>query len=277
LLSFAAYQSSSVTVSPTATWTPTSLSVREGEFYRLTATGSCTDEAGQAYGPAGTDSGEQGGLVGPPTDMTDSTSEKTVSSGHSRLMLLARIRDSRILIPVGLGITFVAPWTGELSFRANIDPESPESFVGDFRVTLERTLRPPLVDGEGKTTISTPVCKTKYLVFEPEGIRWRYLNFMSATEEPMYPTLINGIAWWPLPDKPNVEGLRELTQTSRSPLLKTRAFSWAAGPGLAKVKPVVVAGTVTAEGPTPDVPALKFSSSGGTSEVRCTFTKPTSK
>jgi hypothetical protein len=290
LLSFAAYQSSSVTVLPTATWTPTSLTVREGEFYRLTATGSCTDESGQACGPAGLPSAlvDQQDILGgrlstTPTASTDVT-KAVFDEAYPRRMLVGRVKDSRFTIPVGASLTFVAPWTGELSFRVNEEPDSQEKLAGSFRVALTRVTHPSLVDKDGKTTISAPVCSPKYLLFEPAGVRWRYLNHMSATEEPVYPTLINGIAWWPLPDKPNVEGWRELTQTSRSLILQTSAFSWAAGSGPTKVQPFVVTSptnpagdSVTIEGPAPDVPALKFRNpEGGTGVIRCTVSIPSS-
>jgi hypothetical protein len=104
-------------------------------------------------------------------------------------------------------------------------------------VTLERVSRPALVDEDGKTTIATRVSKTKYLLFESEGIRWKFSGVQSALDEPDYPTLLNGIAWWPLPDKPNTEGWRELMEKTRTPLLKTREFAWAADPN--GPKPVV--------------------------------------
>jgi hypothetical protein len=175
--------------------------------------------------------------------------------------LIAQIRDSRILLPVGDDLTFVAPWTGPLSFRVNDETEAPEAVSGDLRVTLARVSRPALVDKDGKTTISTRVSKTKYLLFEPEGIRWQFANAQSAVEEPDYPTLINGIVWWPLPDRPDAEGWMSVTQTNRTPLLKTRAFAWAANPNGPKPHVAVLSansGAVTAGGPSPGQPGLVF-------------------
>ena len=178
-----------------------------------------------------------------------------------RRMLLAKVRDSRIILPVGDGLTFVAPSSGDLSFRVNNETEATGAFNGDLRVTLEHIHRPRFVDSSGKTTISTRVCKTKYLLFEPEGIRWQFSSTQSALEEPEYPTLLNGIAWWPLPDKTNTEGWREFTVTSRTPLLRTRAFAWAAEPN--GTTPTITSKTsaetsVIAEGPAPNHPGLTF-------------------
>jgi hypothetical protein len=178
-------------------------------------------------------------------------------------MLIARIRDSRILIPVGRELTFVAPWSGPVSFRVNDETESPQAVTGDLHVTLERITQPALVDKEGKTTISTRVAKTKYLLFEPEGIRWQFTSYRSALEEPEQPTLLNGIAWWPLPDKPNTEGWREMTLKSHTPLLKTRAFAWAANPNGPKPHVLVLSvnsSAVTAGGRSPEQPGLTFTS-----------------
>jgi len=249
-----------VSLEPSSSWTPTTLTVREGACYRITVTGSCADNSGETFGPDGAthEQAQDRNLLGP----------------LPKRMLVGRIRNSRYTIPVGAGLTFVAPWTGELSFRVNEEPSSGENFTGGLRVTLTEVRTPVLVDAAGRTTIATAVNATKYLLFEPGGIRWRHSNFMSATDEASSPTLINGIAWWPLPDKPNAKGWEEVTKTSCSPLLKTSAFKWAAGTGPDALRPVVINGAVTVEGPKPEVPALKFSHSGGLSEIRCTFAKP---
>jgi hypothetical protein len=195
--------------------------------------------------------------------------------------LIAQIQDSRILLPVGADLTFVAPWTGPLSFRVNDETESPQAITGDLRLTLERVSRPALVDKDGKTTISTRVGKTKYLLFEPEGIRWQFSGVQSALDEPDYPVLLNGIAWWPLPDKPNTEGWREMTLKSHTPLLKTRAFAWAADPKGPKPEIKQVTGdskvnfSVEVEAPSPEQSGLRFSGpTGNPVLVECVITQP---
>lgn len=227
---FEGYWPETAQIKASAAWTPTSLKVREGEFYRLTVTGSCRDNDGVTFGPEGTAPEDLRSLLGPPEKIPETTAREVFVQNIPRRMLLARVQDSRILIPVGRELTFVAPWTGTMSFRVNHATESPQAVTGDFRAKLERVSKPVLVDNAGKTTISTRVSKTKYLLFEPEGIRWQYSDFQSALEEPDYPVLLNGIAWWPIPDKPNTEGWRELTEKTRTPLLKTREFAWAADP-----------------------------------------------
>ena len=132
-------------------------------------------------------------------------------------------------------------------------------------MTLKKSSRPALVDREGKTTITSRVRETKYLLFEPEGIRWQSSSFSSALDEPDYPVLLNGIAWWPLPDKSNMEGWRELTTTSRAPLLKTRAFAWAADPNGSQPEIKQVTGdkkyniVVEVKAPSPEQSGIRFS------------------
>ena len=164
-----------------------------------------------------------------------------------------------------------------MSFRVNHETESPQAVAGDLHVTLEKVSRPALVDKDGKTTISTRVAKTKYLLFEPEGIRWQYSSQQGAMEEADSPTLINGIAWWPRPDQRDTEGWNEFALTSRAPLLKTHAFAWAADPK--KPKPRIAMPdsrgfTVTPQGPTPEDPGLMFTGRADAPRfVTCTFSQ----
>ena len=279
-LDFERYWPQSTQLKASAAWTPTNLSVREGNFYRLRVTGACKDRSGVAFGPEGTAPEELRSLLGPPQDLAKDAAREAFVENLPRRMLIGRIRDSRILIPVGRELTFVAPWSGPMSFRVNDETESPQTVTGDLRLTLERITHPALVDSDGKTTITTHVGKTKYLLFEPEGIRWQFTSYQSALEEPESPTLLNGIAWWPLPDKPNTEGWREMTLKSHTPLLKTGAFAWAADPkGPQPV--VVIAGKngsgrlVTVKSTMPTEHGLAFSAAdqaGGV--VSCTLSRP---
>lgn len=261
-----------------AVWTPTSLAVREGLFYRLTVTGSCKDASGGAFGPDGTAPRDLRSLLSAPVDSAKDALRKGFVECFPRWMLIAQVQDSRILLPVGSDLTFVAPWTGALSFRVNHQTESPQAITGDFRVKLERVTRPNIVDNSGKTTINTFVTRTKYLLFEPDGIRWQFSNFQSAVEEPDNPVLLNDVAWWPLPDKPNTEGWRELTLKNKTPILKTSAFAWAADPHGPKPNVTVISApgdAVHPTGPSPEQPGLMFSGmTSGPNAVECVITTP---
>lgn len=263
VLDFERYWPQSTQLKASAAWTPTNLSVREGNFYRLRVNGACKDSSGATFGPEGTAPQELRSLLGPAPDLAKDAAREAFVGNLPRRMLIARIRDSRIVIPVGRELTFVAPWSGPISFRINDETESPKAVTGDLRVTLERIMHPALLDSDGKTTIATHVGKTKYLLFKPKGIHWQFTSYQSALEEPEYPTLLNGIAWWPLPDKPNTEGWREMTLKSHTPLLKTEAFAWAANPNGPKPHVAVLSANssaVTAGGPSPEQPGLTFTS-----------------
>ena len=280
VLDFERYWPQSTQLKASAAWTPTNLSVREGNFYRLRVTGACKDSSGVAFGPEGTAPEELRSLLGPAPDLAKDAARDAFVENLPRRILLGRIRDSRIVIPVGRELTFVAPWSGPVGFRINDETESPQAVTGDLRVTLERIMHPALVDSDGETTISTHVGKTKYLLFEPEGIRWQFTSYQSALEEPEYPTLLNDIAWWPIPDKPNTEGWREMTLKSNTPLLRTRAFLWAADPH--GPKPIVDStskrtsgGLVRVESTNPREHRLVFTAAdqaGGV--VSCTVSRP---
>jgi serine/threonine protein kinase len=234
LFDFEHYWPQSTQIRASNSWAPTGLTVREGHVYRIVATGSCRDSSGHAFGPEGTAPEELRSPLGPPGDVPQQVVKEAFIEGLPRCILLASIRDSRILLPVGKTLSFVAPWTGDLSFRVNEKTELPEALSGDFCVKLERVFRPQFVDKDGKTTIETRVGRTKYLLFKPEGLQWEYESALGWVKDlnSESPTLVNGIAWWPLPDKPNTEGWRELNLTKRTPVLKTREFATCASHGV---------------------------------------------
>jgi len=258
---------------------PSGLQVRAGEVYRLSATGTCQDSAGLAFGPDGTAPEELRHLFGPPPGLDYRKAQEAFVDDMPRRVLLAQVRGSRFPFPVGRPLRFVAPWSGELTFRVNNEPESGDALSGEFQVTFERIPQPEFMDKDGKTTISTSVRSTKYLLFKPEGIRWQYTSAFASLQEPERPTLLNGIVWWPYPDKPDSESWLELHHGShRTPLLKTRAFAWAAGPKgvkpvIASIETTVAGGSVSLEGPTPEQPGLTFQSPD-VDEITCVVSRP---
>jgi hypothetical protein len=171
---------------------------------------------------------------------------------------------------IGSGLTFFAPGDGELAFRLNDRQLGDEESRGKLSIKLVPLPSPALVSPDGTTTIVARVADLKYLLFEPEGLRWDYRS-MLANDEGDYPTLINGIAWWPE---------RDVRKVTRSKLLKTRAFSWAGGPNAIEPKVVMIAGR---NGPHAEVkpglagdgtPALTFSDADpGVSEVFCEISR----
>lgn len=243
---------------PSAEWTATRLKVREGQCYRLGVANHEEVDAGAAS--------PREAHASPATD------EPGFHAG-----LLASIRDSRVLIPIVGVLTFVAPSSGELLFQLNKEANGSHGTHRDLRVTLEHVVAPSFVDRDGKTTIATKVIREKTLLFSPEGLQWQYRSFTGATDElgDEHPTLINGIAWWPLPDKTNSQGWMTLTLTSRTPLLKTSAFPWAAEstalhPDMVAVSSNTGNAAVRVASPDQNIPGITFDPAGGSPcEVQC--------
>ena len=106
------------------------------------------------------------------------------------------------------------------------------------------------------------------------------LKDQNALEDPDYPVLFNGIAWWPLPDKPNTEGWRVLMEKTCTPLLKTREFARAADPkGSQPVVEMVGKNAsgrlVKIESTTPNERGLAFSPAEQAGEIMsCTLSRP---
>lgn len=265
-----------------AVWTSTKLTVREGNCYRLSVVGSSKDGSGKTFGPEGLAPPELRSVFGPRENLSALSGKQAFVNGLPRLMLIARVQDSRILLPVGEGLTFVAPTSGDLSFRVNNETEADGVFTGDMRITLERVYRPGFVDSSGKTTIATRVGAKKYLLLKSEGLQWEYASFMGISDDLSHecPTLINDIAWWPLPDKPNTEAWRVITLTNLTPVLSTPAFAWATEPNGSV--PVIYEGNtnaasdlVSVESTGPGQHRLKFSNASNSNDfVTCTLVRP---
>jgi hypothetical protein len=213
--------------------------------------------------------------------LDDKLAREVLVDDLPRQMVLAKVRESRFSLPVGSELAFVAPYTGELLFKINeqASDENPSvrASSGDLAVKLEHVRQPELVDRDGKTEITASVNGTAYLLFKHDGLQWEYSSFLD-TMGPEYPTVINGFAWWPLPEKTRTQDWLTLTQTNRTPVLKTTAFAWAARPGAPK--PTVTnaeansaSGLVAAEGPTPEQPGLRFKNPAG-GKIGCIISRP---
>lgn len=250
-------------------WTATGLRVSEGTCYRLTVSGSCDSGDGNAFGPEGTAPVELRTALGPPRGIGRKVIRENFERGHPTRMLLGKVTDASVVMAVGTGITFVAPASGELSFRINEPETSTPGSTGDLSVQLERIGQPEFVNPDGPTEIRARIGSTEYLLFRRDGLQWQRTTVLTETDGD-YPTLLNGIAWWPRPDWKNA---------LQSTVLKTRAFAWAADPNspqpVVTTLPASTSGSaVIADGPEPGTPALKFTDPGeGPGEVACTISR----
>ena len=252
-------------------WTKSGLIVREGDCYRITVTGECTDSTGRKFTPDGPTPADKKTQLGAPiAGLNNKTHWEFFSHDHPRQMLTAKVWDAAIIMAVGSGLKFIAPADGELAFRLNDRQLGDEDSRGKLSIELVPVPEPKLVSPDGTTTVITRVGEAKYLLFEPDGLRWEYQSMLSG-DEGDYPTLINGIAWWPE---------RDVRQVSRSKPLKTKLFSWAAGPEQISPKVVLIPGKnpphaeVTNTAKT-GIPALRFSDpETGVSEISCRISRP---
>jgi serine/threonine protein kinase len=253
-------------------WTKSGLIVREGDCYRITVTGECTDSTGRTFTPDGPTPRHMVTLLGAPKVITDNqTHWEFFNQNLPRQMLTGKIGDAAVIMAIGSGLTFIAPSDGELAFRFNDRQLGDEDSRGKLAIELTPVPEPPLVSQDGTTTIITRVGEPKYLVFEPDGLRWKYPSMLSGDEDD-YPTLINGVAWWPE---------RDVRAVTTSKLLKTKLFSWAAGPEPITPKVVLPAQknsphAEVSEGPSRGgTQSLRFSDpETGVSEIFCVISRP---
>ena len=253
-------------------WAKSGLIVREGGCYSIKVTGECRDSSGRKFSPDGPTPRANITILGAPKNIKDNrTYWELFTHNHPRQMLTAKVGNAPVIMAIGSGLTFFSPGDGELEFRLNDSLLGDEGSRGKLSLELTPVPEPPLVSSDGTTTVITRVGDLKYLLFEPDGLRWDYRSVL-ATDAENYPTLINGIAWWPP---------RDVRQLSRSTILKTSLFSWAAGPKPLEPKVVI---TPSANAPHAEVkpgvagdgtPALTFSDpETSESEVSCRFSRP---
>lgn len=252
-------------------WAKSGLIVREGDCYRITVTGDCTDSTGRKFTPDGPTPADKKTQLGAPiAGLNNRTHWEFFTHDHPRQMLTAKVWDAAVIMAIGSGLTFIAPADGELAFRLNDRQLGDEASRGKLSIELIPVPEPKLVSPDGTTTVITRVGEAKYLLFEPDGLRWEYQSMLSA-DDGDYPTLINGIAWWPE---------RDVRQVSRSKPLKTKLFSWAAGPDQISPKAVLIPGKNPphAEVTSTDkkgIPAIRFSDpETGVSEISCRISRP---
>lgn len=253
----------------TSAWTDSGLAVQEGKCYRLTIEGTCTDNTGAEFGPDGAAPAELRSVLGPPRGPDGKPQGDGFVNGWPQQKVLMQFGDRTIVGAVGAGLTFIAPYTDELRFRINDRQKGVGDAKGRLSFRLEYVPRPTFVGPDGSATIQARVSDADYLLFRPDGLQWRYkLDSITAGD---FPTLINGIAWWPL---------YEPRDPKLSTVLATRDFAWAANP--AGPRPEVAnadsnpAGSgVTPEEPSPKTPGLKFADpKDGEADLSCTIRRP---
>ena len=197
-------------------WVDTGFHVQKDRCYRLTAKGELTDDDGKTFGPEGTAPESLRKSLGPPKGISDEVRREAFLGQHPMKALLARIGDKAWAIHVGADLTFIAPWSGPLAVKLNT-PEGPSHpTAGVLKLQLLGVREPRFVNPDGTSTIAARIDDVDFLLITPEGLQWEYGGNWSRVgmHEGVYPTLVNGIAWWP--DWPD---------PLKSSMLKTNAFA----------------------------------------------------
>jgi hypothetical protein len=197
-------------------WVDTGFHVQKDRCYRLTAKGELTDGDGTAFGPEGTAPEALRKSLGPPKGLSDEVRREAFLGQHPMRALIARIGDKSWAIHVGADLTFIAPGSGTLAVKLNVKEGASGPDAGMLKLRLAGVREPLFLNPDGTSTIAARIDDVDFLLITPEGLQWEYGGNWSRVgmHQGVYPTLVNGIAWWP--DWPD---------PLRSSLLKTRSFS----------------------------------------------------
>jgi hypothetical protein len=246
-------------------WGDTGFTVEKDRCYRLTVEGECRDASGGKFGPDGTCPVMLRTVLGPLKDLPAATRANAYVGQHPIRALIAKIGNKAWSIHVGPELTFVAPTTGPVSVRINEPDASQVHPEGDLRLRLETESKPRFVDDKGRTTIWAHIDDMDYLLLTPDGLQWEYGGNWARVgmHQGVFPTLINGVAWWP-----------DWTDPLRSSVLKTPEFASAAK----GTQPVTVAdvvarhGRVGADKPSDGIVRVRFQDTElGSGDIGCTL------
>jgi tRNA A-37 threonylcarbamoyl transferase component Bud32 len=204
------------TVNVSDQWVDTGFYVQKDRCYRLRAKGELTDSAGNPFGPEGTAPEALRNSLGPPKGISDEVRRESFLGQHPTRALIARIGDRSWAIHVGSDLTFIAPGSGPLAVKLNTPEGDSHPAAGTLKFQLAGVREPRFVNPDGSCSIAARIDDVDYLLITPEGLQWEYGGNWSRVgmHEGVYPTLVNGIAWWP--DWPD---------PMKSSVLETKAFA----------------------------------------------------
>jgi hypothetical protein len=246
-------------------WIDTGLLVEKDRCYRLAVTGQCRDATGATFGVEGTCPLPIKTVLAPVKDLPPETLARAYVGQHPIRAVIARIGDKAWSIHVGPGLTFIAPATGPLAIRINEPNASSRKPEGALQVTLEPVRNPRFVDEQGRTMIWAHIDDMDYLVLTPRGLQWEYGGNWTRVgmHGGVFPTLVNGIAWWP-----------DWSDPVRSSVLETSEFKAAAnGETPVRVMDIVARhGQVQAEKSSNGIVRLRFRDTElGSGDIGCTL------
>ncbi|MCL2640987.1 MAG: hypothetical protein FWD53_09100, partial [Phycisphaerales bacterium] len=171
-------------------------SVTEGKCYQITATGEWTGSNGRTTGPQGICTPEEYSLMGPHPRLSQQDLARLYVGQHPSNALLAKFDGQPWDFLVGSNATFLAPCSAKLSFKIAQNRTGGER--GKLQVKITE-VTPTWVTANGETSITARMDERDYLLITPQGLTWAYggRHLRVGLHEGFYPTLINGIYWWP--------------------------------------------------------------------------------
>jgi hypothetical protein len=239
-------------------WIPVEFEVTAGHCYQIVARGLWTDSTGAVCDANGICPAEFLTLLGWPPNLSDDQRRDWYIGQHPRSSLLARIGEDKLGFFVGVGTTFLAPASGKLSFRINDGDSSSESRAGRIHVAVNE-VEPHWLDDSGSAAIVARIDAIDMLHITADGLYWEWGGQWGKVGEHdgHYPTVINGILWWP-----------KWTEKMRSETLKLSDLRLKGSVRLVRVD--AKRGDVTLMATDPSDTKLRFiDHGGGSSQVGC--------
>jgi len=187
------------TIPSSEQWIKIDFPVVENEYYEVSAKGTWSDVTGKSCGPAGASQAHFISALGAPAEIPDAQRESFCFGKFPKGALIGRFNEDEWRFFCGEHVRFCAPRSGTISFRIN-DPElMSDKRSGAMNLLIRHIAPPALVDPDGTVTISALVDGHDVLHLTPDGIYWEYggENRHVGRWQGTYPTLINGVCWWP--------------------------------------------------------------------------------
>ncbi len=130
--------------------------------------------------------------------MTPAQREGFYLGQHPRGALIARIGAEPWTFYVGTGCRFVAPVAGKISLRINDTDQRSPARDGKVQVNLSET-KPHWVNADGTAEVLARLDAADTFHITAAGVFWAHDGqFVRVGEhDGYYPTVINGIYWWP--------------------------------------------------------------------------------
>lgn len=210
-------------------WTAIDFSVTAGQCYEISARGQWRGSTGPECGPEGICPLPLLALLGPQPALKKDQHEMYYLGQHPRSALIGKIADENWTFFVGPSCRFVAPVSGKLSFKINDTDASDAQREGRMRLTITPTTA-RWIAPDGTAEILARIDDADTFHITPQGVFWVYGGSWGKVglHDGYYPTVINGIYWWPQwPTKDHTETLPITALWPRNPsqlrLLKVEA------------------------------------------------------